>query len=389
MTAILLLERGHPDDLVYAPQEVKGIPESSLHLTPGETVPLHDLLYAMLLRSANDTAIAGATYLSGSVPAFVQQMNLKAQEIGCSHTHFVTPNGLYAPDHYSTAADLATMTRYAVLNLPQFNEIVKTQKYKITRSMHIHDEWVVNTSKTFLKTFPGADGVKTGYIHEAGHCFVGSATRLDPQGRPWRLIAVALDSNTCREDVMSLLNYGFANYLPAQAVPQGMPLGTVAVSTASVPVPVQASADVQAVVSRWRAMPEFHTALLPLPTLPAAPIAAGTKLGTFTVLVNDKVQASGDAVASEDVALKPALALMKTTKSVGRTAFRLVCGLLGCAMLFFMGVMMYARAATKKAFGQKFLARRRGSSADRTRRAAPKTSRKRRDRLAPGVRSVD
>ena len=82
-------------------------------------------------------------------PAFVQQMNLKAQEIGCAHTHFVTPNGLYAPDHYSTAADLAKMARYAVINLPEFNEIVKTQKYKITRSMHIHDDWVVNTAPRF------------------------------------------------------------------------------------------------------------------------------------------------------------------------------------------------------------------------------------------------
>ena len=131
------------------------------------------------------------------------------------------------------------------------------------------------------------------------------------------MIAVALDSNTCREDVMSLLNYGFANYMPTQAVPQGTPLGTVNVSTAAAPVPVQASADVQAVVSRWHPVPEFHTALLPLPTLPPAPIAAGTKLGTFTVLVDGKVQASGDAVAAQDVGLKPALALMKTTK-VGR-----------------------------------------------------------------------
>ncbi len=388
MTAILLLERGHLDDLVTAPAAVKGSPESSLHLSPGETVPLHDLLYAMLLRSANDTAIAGATYLCGSVPAFVEQMNLKAAELGCAHTHFVTPNGLYAPGHYSTAADLATMARYATLNLPEFNEIVKTQKYKITRSMHVHDEWVKNTSFTFLKTFPGADGIKTGYIHQAGHCFVGSATRKDADGKPWRLIAVALDSNDCREDVMSLLNYGFANTTRTLAVPQGTPLGTINVSTAAGPVPVQASGDVEAVVSRWHPVPRFTAALLPLPTLPAAPIAAGTKLGTFTVLVDGRVQASGDAVASQSVALKPSLAVMKTTKSIGRTAFKIVCGVFGVAMLFFMGVMMYARAAHKKAFGQRYLTRRLDAATGR-RRAPAKTARKRRNRLAPGVRSVD
>lgn len=358
MTAILLLERGHLDDIVTAPNAIKGIPESSLHLSPGEKISLHDLLYAMLLRSANDTAVAGAYYLSGSVPAFVDQMNLKAKEIGCTHTHFVTPNGLYAPGHYSTAADLAKIAAYAVNNLPEFNAIVRTQKYKVTRSMHVHDEWVRNTATTFLKDFPGADGIKTGYIHEAGHCFVGSATRSDPSGRPWRLIAVALDSNTCREDVMSLLNYGYANYTPTLAVPKDVPLGTVDVSTASAPVPVQTAADQQVIVSKWHPVPSFQTRLTPLPSLPQAPISAGTKLGTFTVLVNGKPQATGDAVAVQDVGLKPAIALAKTGRAVGHSAFRIVCGLFG---LFCFGALargIYLHEAVKTANAKKRLARR-------------------------------
>ena len=138
----------------------------------------------MLLRSANDTAVTGAVYLSGSVPAFARQMNLKAKEIGADHTHFVTPNGLPAPGHYSTAADLAKIACYALNNLPEFNAIVRTPLYRVNRSLDKRDVWVKNTSAGFLKKFPGADGVKTGYIREAGTLFrrLGHALRLAAGG---------------------------------------------------------------------------------------------------------------------------------------------------------------------------------------------------------------
>ena len=153
------------------------IPPDSLHLSPGEKLTLHDLLYAMLLRSANDTAVTGAHYLAGSVPAFVALMNAKAKQIGANNTHFVTPNGLYAPGHYSTAADLAKIAAYAVNTQPVFDQIVRTQKYKITRSMHIHDEWVKNTATSFLKTFPG------GGWHQDRVTFIRPGTVLSARRR--------------------------------------------------------------------------------------------------------------------------------------------------------------------------------------------------------------
>ncbi len=348
MTAILLLERGHLDDDVVGPPGIQSLPESSLHIRTGERIPLRDLLYAMLLRSANDTAVAGADYLCGSVPAFAAQMNLKAKEIGADHTHFVTPNGLYAPDHYSTAADLAKMASYAVTNLPLFNTIVKTQKYKITRSIDIKDVWVRNTASSYLKFFPGADGIKTGYIHQAGHCFVGSATRLDTQGKPWRMIAVALDSSSCREDVMSLLNYGFANYQTTLAVAKDAPVGSVAVPQAAGPVPVVAQADLRAVVSRWQPAPQFQTRVAPLPRISAAPVAAGTKLGTVLVYAQGKLQATGDAVAARDVPPAPAAVFARTSKRIGRAAVQILGALLLAALLTVMGVIIYVRAAARQ-----------------------------------------
>jgi D-alanyl-D-alanine carboxypeptidase (penicillin-binding protein 5/6) len=342
MTAILLLERGNPDDIVTAPQGVQTLPDSSLHLSPGETIPLHDMMYALMLRSANDTAVAGATYLSGSVPAFVEQMNLKAQDIGAFNTHFVTPNGLYAPDHYSTAADLATIARYATNNLPEFNKIVRTPKYKVQRSMHKGDSWVTNTSKTFLRDFPGADGIKTGYVRQAGHCFVGSATRGG-----WRLIAVALKSNTCRQDVESLLNYGFANYKRVPYLHQGDSVGQIAVRNADRPVPVVAAKDLQVVVSKWKSVPDFSVTVTPLPSPPSAPIAAGTKLGTYAVIANGKVQATGDAVAGEDAPMAAAAAIAHTTHNLGTRIARGLGAGLGAVMLLCMGVMVYGRTSPK------------------------------------------
>ncbi len=359
MTAILLLERGHLDDVVTAPPGVQYLPDSSLHLKPGETLTLRDLLYAMLLRSANDTAVTGAVYLSGSVPAFAKQMNLKAKEIGATHTHFVTPNGLPAPGHYSTAADLAKIACYAVNTLPQFDEIVRTPLYRVHRSMDTRDVWVKNTATTFLKKFPGADGVKTGYIHAAGHCFVGSATRGG-----WRMVAVALNSGKCREDVESLLSYGFADFAPTTVVPKDDLVGSVDIPSAASPVKVKASSALFLVSSRLRPLPAYEVKVTPLPLLPQAPISAGTRLGTVTVLVSGRPQATGDALAAEDVAVKPLAAFVQTTKTIGRAAPRVIGALASLMMVIGGGWIFYARATAKSA-------------------------RRRRDRFPAGVRGVD
>ncbi len=359
LTATLLLERGHLDDIVTAPNGVQYLPDSSLHLKPGEKLTLRDLLYAMLLRSANDTAVTGAVYLSGSVPAFAKLMNAKAKEIGATHSHFVTPNGLPAPGHYSTAGDLAILAAYAVNNLPEFNAIVKTPVYKVHRSLDQRDVWVKNTATTFLKKFPGADGIKTGYIHQAGHCFVGSATRGG-----WRLIAVALDSNDCREDVESLLNYGFAEFAPSTVIHQGDPVGTIYIPSASAPVKVNCSDTLFIVASKSRPIPAVQIKLSPLPLLPQAPISAGTRLGTVTVLIGGKVQATAAALAAENVPVRPAALLLQTTKTAGLTLLKAAGALAVLAALIFGGMILYGRTASKSA-------------------------RLRRNRLTAGVRSVD
>lgn len=205
MTAILALEHGNLDEVVTASTCASKTPFGSLHVKPGEKIVLSDLLYALLMRSANDAAVSIAEHIAGTEPKFVAMMNEKAKEIGAKDTHFVNPHGLHDATHYSTAYDLALIARYAAA-MPEFNEIVGTKHHRISRSISTLDVTLKNTGRLLWK-FDGADGIKTGYTKEAGHCFVGSATR-----NGWRLISVVLKSEKTMDDSTALLDHGFKNY---------------------------------------------------------------------------------------------------------------------------------------------------------------------------------
>jgi len=212
MTALVAIEHMPLDDLVHISPEVAHFRVGSvLGLPQGAWIPMRDLLYGLLLASGNDVALAVAEGVGGTVPAFVDMMNERARELGATQTHFTSPHGLYDPEHYSTAYDLALITRYAMQN-PQFREIVQTRSWVITLAGGSHRR-LVNHNR-LLRWYPGADGVKTGYVHEAGHTLVASATH---DGR--RLIAVVLHSQDLWGDASRLLSYGFAHYRTEKSAP--------------------------------------------------------------------------------------------------------------------------------------------------------------------------
>lgn len=247
MTAILLIENSFPEEIVTASERAVQAPSSSMHLQVGEQIKVRDLLYAILLRSANDGSIAAAEHVAGSVERFVELMNRKAKELGATHTHFVNPHGLHDPRHYSTARDLALITRYALRN-PLFNEIVKTSSYSIERSLNQQDLLMVTHAK-FLQQYAGADGVKTGYTRQAGFCFIGSATR---KGR--RLIAVVLNSPKREKDTIRLMEYGFNGWTPLQFGKAGQTVQSVLVEDGLEPaVPAALETDALWVVPRHQA----------------------------------------------------------------------------------------------------------------------------------------
>lgn len=205
LTTLLLLEQTQPTDLIAAPIDVEEVGESSMHLRPGELVSARDLAYAMMLRSANDACYAVAVHLAGSQEAFSEMMNVRAREIGCESAQFRNPHGLNDPQHKVSALDLALIGREA-MRRPDFREIVRTQKWKLTRGTNQEDLWVLNKNK-WLKKDATADGIKTGWTIPAGKCYVGSATR-----NGFRVITVVLKSEDWQADHQKMLNWAFAHW---------------------------------------------------------------------------------------------------------------------------------------------------------------------------------
>lgn len=222
MTALLVLEHGQLADVVTASEHAVNTPHTGLYLRKGEQVTQEDLLWAILLRSANDACVASAEHVAGSEEAFVALMNAKAQELGMKDTHFVNPHGLHHPDHYSSAYDLGILARYA-MNHPLFAEIVGRKRRRIQRSMEKQDVVLVNKNR-LLFLWNLADGVKTGYTRQAGHCLVASASQ-----EGWRLIAVVLKSNNAFADSRALLEYGFHGYQQVKVPKEEAPVAAVPV----------------------------------------------------------------------------------------------------------------------------------------------------------------
>lgn len=203
MTALLLIERTKPTDIIRAPADVEKVKEASMHLRPRERVPAKDMLYAVMLRSANDGCYAVACHIGGSVEGFAKLMNERAKQIGCTGTTFRNPNGLNDPDHKTTPRDLALMAREA-MKRPEFRQVARSQKQQITRSTNLEDLWMINKNR-LLKYDPTVDGIKTGYTNPAGKCFVGSAVR-----NGYRLITVVMKSEDWAADTKVLLDWAYA-----------------------------------------------------------------------------------------------------------------------------------------------------------------------------------
>ena len=182
MTAILALESGRKlSERLTVSKEATRVPASKLYLRPGQSMPIEELLYGIMLASANDASVVLAEGIGGSVERFTDLMTKKAHSLGATNTHFTNPHGLTAPDHYSTARDLATIFRYA-MKIPLFREIVQT-KFSSVNSLAVVKKKVVprrisvRNHNRLLWDFEGALGGKTGYTNAAQSCFVGAVQR--------------------------------------------------------------------------------------------------------------------------------------------------------------------------------------------------------------------
>jgi D-alanyl-D-alanine carboxypeptidase (penicillin-binding protein 5/6) len=205
LTALVVLERSKLNDVVKVPREATLATGGTVHLHTGEQLSVEQLLYGMLLGSANDAAIALANHTGGSMAKFVDLMNGKARHLGAKRSNFHNPTGLPQKGHMTTARELAMISRAALAN-PQFRRIVANKK-QAWKSAKWQGE--LKNSNVLLETYPGAIGVKTGQTSEAGFCLVAAAARGEES-----FIAVILKSTEKSgwEDAKRLLDHGFKNF---------------------------------------------------------------------------------------------------------------------------------------------------------------------------------
>jgi serine-type D-Ala-D-Ala carboxypeptidase (penicillin-binding protein 5/6) len=221
LTALIILERGRLSDTVVVSQNAAQTGGHRLGLRAGQRISLADLLAAVLIRSANDAAVAAAEHVGGSLSGFVGLMNETAKDLGMASSRFANPHGLDEPFHFTTARDMATLTRVALDNTT-FAELVRARQAHLTiwkpgRRNLVPQNRIVLSHNRLLGQVAGADGVKTGYTDSAGRCLVASASRGSH-----RMIAVLLNDPQRWTDAAALLEYGFGSVRDAaRARPDG------------------------------------------------------------------------------------------------------------------------------------------------------------------------
>ena len=280
MTALVAIEQLSPDEVVTVPREAVGVEGSSVYLFEGEQITVRTLLYALLLSSANDAAVALAHHTAGSQEAFAALMNERAASLGLTDTHFTNPHGLPDEEHYTTARELALITVAALKN-PLFAEIVATGRYEAPQEGTGAVRLFLNHNR-LLRTLPGAVGVKTGFTKKSGRCLVSAATR-----EGLTLVAVTLNDGNDWQDHKTLLEWGFSAYravtLTAEPVPVPVVGGTEP-STALLPA-----------ISLTLSLPRDGRELsltVEAPRFLFAGLAKGTRVGRLVYSLDGRVVAT-------------------------------------------------------------------------------------------------
>jgi D-alanyl-D-alanine carboxypeptidase len=216
MTAILAIESGKMDEMVKVSDRAVRAEGSSIYLQPGEKIKLEDLVYGLMLRSGNDSAVAIAEYVGGSLEGFSFLMNQKAEEIGMKNTHFANPHGLDDhEDHYSTAYDMALLTRYAMKN-EMYRQIAGTKVHRAPNPNESWDRVWRNKNRMLTELYEYCTGGKTGYTKRAKRTLVTTASKGN-----LNLIAVTLNGPDDWNDHINMYETAFKSYDVVEVLPQG------------------------------------------------------------------------------------------------------------------------------------------------------------------------
>ncbi|RYL94838.1 D-alanyl-D-alanine carboxypeptidase [Sporolactobacillus sp. THM7-4] len=271
-------------DKVTVSEHAASMGGSQVFLEPGEVMTVDEMLKAITIASGNDASVAMAEHVGGSEKAFVQQMNEEAKKLGLKHTHFKNPTGLPEEGHYTTAHDMAVMAR----ELAHYEKVFTyTSKYEdYLREDTDKKFWLVNTNK-LIKTYPGADGLKTGFTNEAKYCLTATAKR-----NGMRVIAVVMGAPTPKErnrEIAALMDEAFASYSTKQLIPKNKTVGVAEVKKGNYgKVPIVTQKNAVLLVKRGENSKGLKKKIEVNEPL-RAPIKAGTVVGYYTVRKDNEV----------------------------------------------------------------------------------------------------
>lgn len=297
MTCILAIENGNMEDEVKVSSYAASVPKVRLGMSTEDTFYLKDLLYSLMLESHNDSAVAIAEHIGGSVEGFAVMMNQKAKELGCTDTYFITPNGLDAQDengvHGTTATDLARIMSYCIKD-KTFLEITQTASYSFSNIAGTKT-YCCNNHNAFLQMMEGALSGKTGFTGNAGYCYVG-ALKKDNRTFVVALLACGWPNNKTYKwsDTKQLMNYALENYTYEDVFEHGKEFPNIIVLNAvpkngklyqQVEVPVEIEEETLQVLKR--SDEQIHT-VYDIPKKLDAPIKTGQKIGKVTYYLEEK-----------------------------------------------------------------------------------------------------
>ena len=290
MTLLITLENANPENTVTISSYASSMPEVKLHIREGEQYRLKDLCYSLMLESHNDSAVAIAEHVGGSVEAFAAMMNQKARDLGCYHTYFITPNGLDASDesgvHSTTAEDLARIMR-ACMEREDFLAITREPSWTFT-DIDGNRSFTVQNKNAFLQMMEGALTGKTGFTNEAGYCYVGALERGEK-----RLITVVLACGWPNHktwkwmDTKALMNYGLEDYHKEMVGSDRMALEPVSVMDGQ-KEKVEILTDAALEDFLLKEDDEFTMEVL-VPDILKAPVQAGELVGSVAYYINGQI----------------------------------------------------------------------------------------------------
>ena len=315
MTCILALEKGNLDDIVKASELASSQPKVHLGMKAGEEFKLGDLLYSLMLESHNDSAVAIAEHVGGSVEGFAKLMNAKAKELGCQNTYFITPNGLDETDeigmHATTASELARIMSYCIMESPKKEEFLSITSMPSHSFNNVEENRTFSCSNhnSFLNMMEGAISGKTGFTGKAGYCYVGA---LERDGRTFVVALLACgwpnNKNYKWKDTVKLMEYALDNYtyrdldrdveLPSVVVEGGVPESGRLFDDANVKLEVDyGERNAQVLLRR----DEKVETTIKMEEMLVAPVEAGQQVGKIVYYLADEELVAYPVVVVEDV----------------------------------------------------------------------------------------